>query len=320
MDKSFMKEDVGMGKNDFCLKIAETAIKSMLYEVSATPKPGLVDRANSGAHRDMDFLTFMSSSAVLFDTFYHCTLEGINFTSENYRVLLERIRPFGIEGEKKMFAATNGVNTHKGLVFSLGIIAAAMGSLYTEEKEYKSDAPEICKRVQQIAVGLCKELDAASKKSEQTYGERLFEKYNIKGIRGEVASGFQTVMKYGLPVMRKYATQNEDLNNAFVHVLIHLMSKTEDSNVLGRHDHGTLEYVKQNAEIALQLGGAFTKEGMDYITSLDREFISRNISPGGSADLLAVTIMLFLSEQQFSSNEVKYWEKDLKRMNINDNK
>jgi triphosphoribosyl-dephospho-CoA synthase len=304
-----MKEDVLMGMNEFCLKIAGTAIQSMLYEVSATPKPGLVDRANSGAHQDMNFLTFMSSSAVLFDTFYYCALEGMNFTSQNYQVLLERIRPFGIEGEKKMFAATNGVNTHKGLVFSLGIIAAALGSLYAEEKEFIFDAHEICKRVQQIAVGLCKEFGTILNKNEQTYGERLFEKYNIKGIRGEVESGFQTVMKYGLSVMRQYASKDEDLNNVFIQVLLNLMSKTEDSNVLGRHDHGTLEYVRHQAEIALQLGGAFTKEGMDFITFLDREFISRNISPGGSADLLAVTIMLFLSEQQFSPNEAQDSEK-----------
>ncbi|AOT73043.1 triphosphoribosyl-dephospho-CoA synthase CitG [Geosporobacter ferrireducens] len=304
-----MKEDVFVGMNDFCLTVAETAIKSMLYEVSATPKPGLVDRRNSGAHKDMNFLTFMSSSAVLFDTFYRCAIEGMNFTTQDYPVLLERIRPFGIEGEKKMFAATNGVNTHKGLVFSLGIIAAALGSLYKEKKESIADAQEICKRVQEIAVDLCKELGMRTEKRAQTYGEKLYERYNIKGIRGEVASGFKTVLKYGLPVMKKYTSCDEDLNNVFVQVLLHLMSETEDSNILGRHDHGTLEYVKQSAEIALQLGGVFTKEGMEYIIFLDREFISRNISPGGSADLLAVTIMLYLLEQQFECNEIKHYEK-----------
>lgn len=118
----------------FCEYISQIAVKSMLLEVSATPKPGLVDRNNSGAHKDMDFNTFIESSVSQVYTFYNCTLEGLKFEGEDNKELLKAIRPAGIEGESKMFNATRGINTHKGLIFSLGIIAAAAGLQYKKTK------------------------------------------------------------------------------------------------------------------------------------------------------------------------------------------
>ena len=96
------------------MHISSLAMKSMIYEVAVSPKPGLVDRFNSGAHKDMDFFTFIDSSMIFMDYFYKCTMTGIEFKEEDYSLLLKSIRPLGIEAEKKMFAATNGINTHKG--------------------------------------------------------------------------------------------------------------------------------------------------------------------------------------------------------------
>lgn len=286
-----------------CVEIAELTIKSMNYELSATPKPGLVDRRNSGAHKDMDFFSFMSSSAVLFNTFYTCALMGMEFKSHDYYELLKRLRPVGIRGEKKMYKATNGINTHKGLIFSLGIIAAAAGSLSGKHKEKGYiNAEDICKRVSDIAQGISgRELFNLKKDYNLTYGEKLFLTYGTKGIRGEVENGFSTVLKYGLPVMKAYVKE-KDFNNVLVQVLLKLMSETDDSNVLGRNGPDALIYVKNSAKEALKLGGAFTCRGMHYIKELDEEFIKKNISPGGSADLLAVTIMLYLLENTTTSS------------------
>lgn len=288
-----------ISNNDFCLCVGEYAMKSVLFEVSAVPKPGLVDRNNSGAHSDMDFFSFMSSSAAIAYIFYECALKGVEFNSSNYCELLNRIRPIGIEGEKRMLVATNGVNTHKGLVFSLGIISAVAGSLYRENKKPLISSEEVCNRVEELTSGITdRELKGLNKNQELTNGEKLYVKYGIKGIRGEVESGFKTVRKFALPKIKEYFAKGKSINDTLVQVLFHLMSETDDSNVLGRHDMKTLNYIKKRADIALGLGGIFTKEGRRYIEEMDEDFIEKNISPGGSADLLAVTIMLYLLESK----------------------
>ncbi len=284
--------------NEFCLKVANLAIMSLLFEVSATPKPGLVDRNNSGAHNDMNFYTFMSSSSVLFDTFYLCALEGVKFGASENEKLLKSIRPIGISGEERMLKMTNGVNTHKGLIFSLGIISAAAGSIFAEGAEEYISAEQICERVKIITKGICKnELAGLAKKDGLTYGEKLYFKYGSKGIRGEVETGFKTVLDYGLPVIKEYFPNETNTDKVLVQVLLNLVANTEDSNILGRHDFKTLKYSQRCAKKALELGGAYTHKGLKYLKALDKDFIKKHISPGGSADLLAVTVMLYFLEK-----------------------
>lgn len=284
-----------MDTKEFCEKISSFAIKSILYEVSATPKPGLVDRNNSGAHRDMDFFTFLSSSSVLSLYFYNCTNQGILFQSGDYRDLLKALRPLGIKAEEDMLKATKGVNTHKGMIFSQGIIAAASGSLYSEEK--KLTLENMIGRIKKITKGISRELKDIEEKSQLTYGEKLFIKYGVKGIRGEVEEGFPTVVNYSYPVFKTLIGEKDyPINDILVQTLLSLMTGTKDSNILGRHDMETLKLVQARAKEALELGGVFTKLGKEFINKLDKEFIGKNISPGGAADLLAVTMMIYMIE------------------------
>ncbi|WP_352418864.1 triphosphoribosyl-dephospho-CoA synthase CitG [Proteiniborus sp.] len=281
----------------FCEYISQIAIKSMLLEVSATPKPGLVDRNNPGAHKDMDFNTFIESSVSQVYTFYNCASEGLKFEGKDNKELLKVIRPIGIQGENKMFNATKGVNTHKGLIFSFGIIAAAAGLQYKKTNKLKMDTDGICNFVKEIAEGIVsRELEHLNNQEALTYGEGLFKKYGIKGIRGEVELGFPTVRCYSLPIFRELMKGAGNINDNLVHVLLHLMTITEDVNILGRHGIDELEYVKSTAKEILSLGGMFTEKGRQKIHEIDIEFIHRNISPGGSADLLAVTLMLYFLE------------------------
>ena len=290
----------------FCEYISEIAIKSMLLEVAATPKPGLVDRNNSGAHKDMDFYTFMESGVSQVYTFYNCALEGLKFEGKDNKELLKIIRPIGIEGENKMFNATRGINTHKGLIFSLGIIAAAAGLQYKKTKNQKIDVEDICNKVKEIAEGIVsRELVHLDRKNSLTYGEGLFRKHGIKGIRGEVESGFPTVRHHSLPVFQELMKGNGNINDNLVQTLFHLMTVTEDINILGRHGIDKLEYVKSEAKQALALGGMFTEEGKQKIFEMDKEFICRNISPGGSADLLAITLMFYFIENPPKHGEYK---------------
>ncbi|WP_243109384.1 triphosphoribosyl-dephospho-CoA synthase CitG [Anaerophilus nitritogenes] len=282
---------------EICHYISELALKAMLFEVSATPKPGLVDRNNSGAHKDMDFYSFMASSASLVHTFYECAYEGFVFEEQDLKKLLDKIRPIGIKGENKMFCATNKVNTHKGLIFSLGIICAGSAYVYKKIQKLSMDIQEICNIIKKMSQGISqKELGDIQKRENFTYGENLFRKYGTKGIRGEVESGFLTVRKYALPIFKKLVRENKNINDVLIQVLLHLMSVTEDSNILGRHDVNTLENVQKRTKEILNIGGIFTKEGREKILHMDTEFISENISPGGSADLLAVTMMFYFLE------------------------
>lgn len=282
---------------EFSNRISNISIKSILYELAASPKPGLVDRNNSGAHKDMDFFTFLTSSSVLGSYFYRCTRAGIEFQGKDYRELLKKIRPIGIKAEKEMFKATNNINTHKGMIFSLGIISAAVGSLFREARKKYYPSRKVASRVKEIGQGISDELKIGYNKEDLTYGERLFIKYGTKGIRGEVESGFKTVLNWSYPVFTRLVLEGgHHINDILVETLIYLIAYTEDSNILGRHSMESLIYVQNQAKKALKLGGYLSLEGKEFIEELDREFIEKNISPGGAADLLAVNIALFIIE------------------------
>lgn len=273
--------------------ITMCAMKALLYEVSAAPKPGLVDRLGPGAHDDMDYFTFVDSTLALQETFYECAEAGVNFKGENPTELLEALRPIGILGEEKMLQATDGVNTHKGAIFSLGILCAAAGRLISES----SNAHALCEYVKQMAFGLTKELNTTVRGEALTSGERLYKSSGILGIRGEVEAGFPSVMEFGLPALQSMSTEGLlDRNEIMIQTLIELMYHVDDTNVLSRKGVSGLNYVRNQAKKALELGGVYTEEGWYFIVKLDQEFTEKNISPGGTADMLAVTLMLhFLS-------------------------
>ncbi|MED4224997.1 triphosphoribosyl-dephospho-CoA synthase CitG [Neobacillus cucumis] len=279
--------------------ISQKALLSLLYEVSASPKPGLVDRFNQGAHKDMDFFTFMASSAALSNYFNDCVAKGLKYAGQNPQELFQALRSLGMDAEKSMFEATDNVNTHKGLVFSLGIICAAASCCMTENETKMVTTDTICKKVSFMTQGLClRELTYMNKLEGLTYGEKLYQKYGLRGIRGEVESGFPTVRKYSLPELKKLKSMKTlHLNDILVQVLLHLMAVNEDTNIVARHDLETLEFVHHKAIKVLDLGGIMTPKGLQMTHEMDREFIDRNISPGGSADLLAVTVMFDLLSQ-----------------------
>jgi len=285
-------------EEQFFEQINFLAQKAILFEVSAAPKPGLVDRMNSGAHNDMNFLTFMESSASLGDVFLKCAKKGYEFKGENLKELLPLLRPIGIEAEKRMFKATNGINTHKGIIFSMGCISAVCGYLFREEKSEEFKAEKVCEKVTLMTEGVSEnELKDLHLKEKLTNGEKLFKKHKLKGIRGEVESGFETVRKSGLRELRKLSRkENIGSNDKMIQILISLMCITEDTNIVARHNIAALEYVQKYARQIYLNGGISAPEWKTRVEKMDQTFMEKNISPGGSADLLAVTLMLGMVE------------------------
>ena len=270
--------------------IGTFALEAMLIEVSVTPKPGLVDRNNSGAHRDMGFFTFIKSAAALRNSFEEFARAGENFNGADIKNLFPAIRKIGIEAEKKMFAATDGINTHKGEIFSLGLLSAAAG--YLAGKKFSLTPENITDTASKICAGICEKDFAGVREKDSkllTKGERVFIEHGITGIRGEAESGYPIVINTALPVLKKYLADGLNLNDALAFTLIHIMAEANDTNIISRKDFKTAERVRERALSLIEKGLS-----VEEILKFDRDLISEYISPGGAGDLLAVTYFLYI--------------------------
>ena len=281
--------------------IGTLALEAMLVEVSVTPKPGLVDRNNSGAHRDMSFFTFLKSAAALRDSFEEFARAGENFCGDNVRELFPIIRKIGIEVEKKMFAATNGINTHKGEIFSLGLLSAA-AALTIKTHSSLLTPHFIANMAAKICAGICeKDFAGVHEKDKKflTKGERVFIEHGITGIRGEAESGYPIVINIALPALKKYLSQGFNINDALAFTLIHIMAEANDTNIISRKDFKTAEQVRKRAvDLIFE-----NKLSLEEIYKFDSDLISEYISPGGAGDLLAVTYFLFSLEKSLRNQE-----------------
>ncbi|MEG6584345.1 triphosphoribosyl-dephospho-CoA synthase CitG [Dendrosporobacter sp. 1207_IL3150] len=269
-------------------EIGALAVEAMLYEVSASPSPGLVDRVNNGAHKDMDFYSFMSSTASLGITMARCAQAGMMHEGK-LSELLPILRWIGREGEVAMFSSTYGVNTQKGLLFSLGITAAAAG--FSKKLAGKRSPEELLEKVAEITEGIVeRELKTIRDNKPITAGEKLYQKYGITGIRGELEQGIPTVRDIALPALRKALTAGLNVNDVLIQTLLEIIANIDDTTVMNRHNPDKMaKLVRPKVRQVLSIGGMYTDNGRDAVFELDREFICSNISPGGAADLLAVT-------------------------------
>jgi len=279
----------------FVQDVAGCACRALMYEVCTTPKPGLVDRANNGSHKDMDIYTFIDSSSVLTPYFRDFVLTGILYCNDEPQQLFDRIRYLGTLAEDEMLSATNNVNTHKGLIFSMGIICTALGYIYAnEEIQNINNILELCKK---MTVKVKEDFNDVNLKNAKTKGEKLFAQYGITGIRGEVASGFSSIKKYGLPVLKSLREKGYSLNDAGGLTLLNLIANIRDTNIISRSDIKTQEQVQLDLKALIE-----TKkiENVDVaiLNRIDEQFILMNISPGGCADLLALTFMLYFIENK----------------------
>ena len=278
--------------------IGALAFGALLAEVAATPKPGLVDRLTNGAHRDMDFSTFLASACALRHTFDAFAAAGVAGAELSPPALFPRLREIGLAAEQAMFRATDGVNTHKGMIFSLGLLAASAGLLAARGEQLRAEAAGA--RAAAICAEACARASAQAAKKPagaRTKGERICLAYGYAGARGEAQGGYRTVLTVSLPVYRKKRARGASVNDALADTLLHLIAQTVDTNILGRHDPAALAYAQEAARQALAAGGVGMPAGRAAILALDADFTRRWISPGGSADLLAVTHFLYELER-----------------------
>ncbi|MGX2966875.1 triphosphoribosyl-dephospho-CoA synthase CitG [Ursidibacter sp. B-7004-1] len=270
-------------------QIAELAHQALLEEAYLTPKPGLVDRANSGAHRDMDLQSFERSANALKPFWRDFVLYGSTTQQTDSLQIFAEIRPLGLQAEQAMLAATAGVNTHKGAIFSFGLACCAIGRLYATKQAVNTAS--ILAFVQEMTKGLSQELADYPKSLPITAGVRLYRAYGVTGARGEAEQGFPLVKQH------LHHLQNETPNSPMwqtklLTLLLNLLSSNADTNVLHRGGMDGLHFVQQQAKRILEEQD--TEKRIAKLIEFDTACIERNLSAGGSADLLALTIFFHL--------------------------
>lgn len=279
--------------------LSQVGERALLYEVAVNPKPGLVDPVSAGPHPDMTVFTFIDSATSLREYLHRCALAGQRFeqTEGELPELFGQLRRLGQHAEQMMFETTNGVNTHKGAIFSLGVLAAATAQQLTVNDKYATN--EVIAITKQMLQGLTendfKKIKATSPAS-LTAGERQFLKYGKAGIRGEAEAGFPTVVELALPFLRqRQGTTMERL----LDTLMRIAGNTDDSNLIKRAgDAKITDWMHVQSNHYFELGGSRTSAGQVFLKQLNEIFLSRNLSLGGSADLLILTIYFALLEGQ----------------------
>ena len=263
---------------------------ALLEEVATTPKPGLVDRNNDGAHRDMTFLSFQMSASALRGYWKDCFLIGAKTAELPAREAFAEMRARGMAAERKMLAATRGVNTHKGAIFTLGTICGALGRLWqpeapcTDHERISKACAVLCADAVEADYSVLEKSSAA-----HTAGERLYLQYGMRGIRGEVAAGLPAVLETGLPVLEACLDEGMSRNDAGVIALLYLIARGEDTNMIKRGGYALAREMSSYLRDELRRNPRPT---MESVRQLDELFIRRNLSPGGCADLLAVSFFL----------------------------
>lgn len=248
--------------------IAHLATQALQAELDTTPKPGLVDKDNNGAHRDMDYALMQRSIDTLHPYFVKLALLGFADTLPSHT----SIRDIGIEAEKAMLSATNGVNTHKGALFSMGLAVVAAA----HEKDTDSLQTTI------------KALAASFPDTNGTHGSKakLLSKGTtaIKGALDNAREGYEMLFAEWLPF---YIERRKEHDAHTLHkTLLRIMCDLDDTNVIYRTDLATAEEVKQEARALLD---SFAEAALK---DMDRRYTARNISPGGAADMLSLTIFI----------------------------
>ncbi len=261
--------------------IGRGAIRALHAEVILYPKPGLVSPVDNGAHRDMDATTFLRSLFSLRSYFVSIARAGADSAG------FPQLQRLGIGAEAAMMAATGGINTHRGAIFSLGLLAAAAG--YMAARNRPLDAERVCLTVAQLW-GV--QILHAAPQAAASNGERAVRRYGAAGARAQAARGFPLLRQVVHPALAAAHRDHADHRLAHVQALFAAMAVLEDTNLLHRGGAEGLSFVQNAAGDFLCRGGVASPQWLARAEALHRDCIDRNLSPGGSADMLACAIFL----------------------------
>jgi triphosphoribosyl-dephospho-CoA synthase len=261
--------------------VGRAAVRALHAELTLYPKPGLVSPVDRGAHDDMDAATFQRSLFVLRHAFVELASAG---AAGAPFAVLSRI---GVAAERRMLAATGGVNTHRGAIFSMGLLAAAAGFHQARGLRVSAEglAGTVVRRWGQ-------EIAAAAPAARGSNGEQVVRRHGVRGARDEALAGFPILVGTALPVLRRTLAAVGCRERALVQTLFAVMAELEDTNVVHRGGMEGLAWLQGEARRFLEGGGTHAPGWRERAVAIHRQCVTRWISPGGAADVLAAALFV----------------------------
>jgi len=261
-------------------RLAELAVTALVDEAELSPKPALVDRRGQGAHRDLSLGLMLASAQALRPCFRAMAAAAeLGLPAAELRRLIGRL---GRAGEAEMLRVTNGVNTHRGAIWALGLLVTAA------VHERPASPGELC-----LAAGRLASLpDPEAPKAAPSHGQRVAQRYGVGGARAQAATGFPAIRQRGLPQLHASRRAGAGEQNARLDALLAIMTELDDTCVLHRAGPAALATLHQGAQAVLEAGGSASLAGRRQLLALDRQLLAANASPGGAADLLAATLLV----------------------------
>ncbi len=267
--------------------LADLAVRALREEALLTPKPALVDRRGSGAHADLTLDLMLASASALRATFGAIARAAADqqYPSQVFR---ERLSALGRTGEQAMLATTGGVNTHRGAIWTLGLLVAATALSPPGTPVYKLAA---------CAGSIACYADRRAPR-EVSHGLLVQQRYGVLGARAEAQQQFPHVINDALPTLICARTCGLPETYARLDTLLVLIARLADTCILYRGGPVALQAAQSGARSILEQGGTSTPQGWEALGQLDRMLLAFRVSPGGSADLLAATLYLAFLEQE----------------------
>ncbi len=260
-------------------------IEALKRELDAWPKPGLVSPVDAGSHRDMNYATFVDSLGALdgyFAAVAEAGAEGAEFAA---------LQALGLAAEQRMLAATRGINTHRGAIFNLGLLAAAAG----RRQSHAELADWSCGRI--VAHHWGPAILAGRRSAPASHGVAVSRWFAVGGAREQAAAGFPAVYQVGLPALHRLQTRGLEMETALIGTLLALMAELPDTNLLWRGGEAGLAYTRAAAQRFNRAGSVCHPDWRERLLALHGQLVQRNLSPGGSADLLAASWLAWQLEQ-----------------------
>lgn len=264
-------------------RIRRAAVGALVEEALLHPKPGLVCPGDSGSHGDMDASLLLRSAFSL--RFYFRDVAKAGEAGASFDTLCD----LGMAAEQRMLVVTRGVNTHRGAIFSLGLFSAAVGMRTSGEAGTLGE-------IVRLRWGLG--IEAVRPARPTGKGAMAAVQAGIGDARSEASSGFPTLYRWGLPALRSALAEGASRRKALVHTLFNLMARADDTNLVHRGGAAGLEWARNEAGQFLAAGSVFRAGWERDIQTMHREFVRRQLSPGGTADLLAATLFVHAMEDR----------------------
>ncbi|WP_151811691.1 triphosphoribosyl-dephospho-CoA synthase [Acinetobacter bereziniae] len=277
-----------------CALLADLAVEALIAEVNLTPKPALVDQRGSGAHDDLS-LVLMEQSAHSLRPMFLQMAQAAFLHADCLQTLREVIGSIGRAGEAAMLDTTQGVNTHRGAIWALGLLVTATALAIHHQSPIR--AYDLCQHAGKIA----KLEDRFIPQQTLSHGQQVQQKLGAKGAKAQAQEGFPAIVEHALPQLHYSRQVYGNELAARVDALLALMSILDDTCVLYRAGQVGLTRMQKGARYVLRCGGYATVAGQCALNFLEMDLMRLRASPGGAADLLAAT--LFLDWVEHNLNE-----------------